>query len=122
MPHASRPVGAEGVDREQEDTGWTVGCDGAPLHVWRCPDLPTFVIGADDPQSADDTPGAANVECACRVDLTGDGIVDFDDIVVLLSQWGACKGECTADLNTDCIVNFQDLLLILGGWGPCEEV
>ena len=51
-------------------------------------------------------------------DLNGDGVVDFGDLLILLSVWGGCTdcGDCTADLNDDCAVDFGDLLVVLTNW------
>lgn len=52
-------------------------------------------------------------------DLHTDGRVDVDDLVVLLSQWGACRSaECQADLTHDGEVNSSDLQLLVDNWGP----
>ena len=64
------------------------------------------VVDADDDLRADFcTPG----------DLDGDGVVDVDDLVALLSSWGPCA-SCPADLNDDGIVGVDDLILLLMGW------
>ncbi len=51
-------------------------------------------------------------------DLNGDGIVNGDDIGLLLAGWGACppKAACDADLNGDGVVNGVDLGLLLVDW------
>lgn len=49
-------------------------------------------------------------------DVDGNGVVDFNDILVLLSFWGPCV-ECAADLDANGIVDFDDLLLVLANWG-----
>jgi hypothetical protein len=58
---------------------------------------------------------------ACPQDLTGDGIVDGADLLILLSQWGPCgdPDDCSADLNCDGVVDGADLLLLLSAWGEC---
>jgi len=48
-------------------------------------------------------------------DLNGDGLVTFEDLLILLSMWGPCAG-CPADLDDDGVVNFSDLVLILSYW------
>jgi len=53
--------------------------------------------------------------CVILGDLNGDGIVDFADLLILLSDWGPCPG-CDADLNRDGVVDFADLLILLGEW------
>jgi hypothetical protein len=49
-------------------------------------------------------------------DLTGDGVVGVQDLLVILDAWGAC-GCCAADLDGDEAVGVQDLLIILDHWG-----
>jgi hypothetical protein len=63
---------------------------------------------------------------ACAGDVApvpADGIVGFDDLLVLLFAWGPCPApcetSCPGDVNGDCTVDFSDLLLVLTGWGPC---
>ena len=52
-------------------------------------------------------------------DLTGDGVVDVSDLLVLLSAWGGCPSgsACPADLTGDGAVDVSDLLALLGNWG-----
>lgn len=54
----------------------------------------------------------------CRADFDGDASIDFDDLINLLSHWGACAG-CPQDLDQDDLVDFSDLLMVLSQWGPC---
>ncbi|MEE3002258.1 MAG: dockerin type I domain-containing protein [Planctomycetota bacterium] len=50
-------------------------------------------------------------------DLTGDGLVDVLDLLVVIADWGSCPGECSAaDLNGDGVVDVLDLLIILQEW------
>ena len=58
---------------------------------------------------------ALAIDCVILGDLNGDGIVDFADLLILLSAWGPCAG-CPADLNGDDLVDFSDLLILLGEW------
>lgn len=48
-------------------------------------------------------------------DVTGDGVVNIVDLLLLLSQWGI-DGQPTADLNQDGIVDECDLDLLLVNW------
>ncbi|MCI0366150.1 MAG: dockerin type I domain-containing protein, partial [Phycisphaerales bacterium] len=53
-------------------------------------------------------------------DLTGDGIVNIDDLLALLSDWGSCPAPstvCPADLDGDGSVNINDLLMLINNWG-----
>ena len=47
-------------------------------------------------------------------DLNGDGVVNGDDLGLLLAAWGATGGP--ADLNDDGSVNGDDLGILLGDW------
>ncbi len=49
-------------------------------------------------------------------DVNGDGIVNGQDLAVLLSAWGTSGGP--ADINADGIVNGLDLALVLSSWTP----
>jgi len=54
----------------------------------------------------------------CQGDLDGDGLVDTQDLLTLLSRWGS--GDPVADLAGSGVVDAQDLLLMLSVWGACE--
>lgn len=59
-------------------------------------------------------------ECECP-DTNGDGVIDANDILLAISQWGPCPGgDCEADVDGDGVVGVNDLLGIINGWGPCE--
>lgn len=50
-------------------------------------------------------------------DLDGDGVVTFNDLLVLLAAWGPCdNGGCPADLDGSGDVGFADLLILLANW------
>jgi hypothetical protein len=61
-------------------------------------------------------PGA--VTPTCDADFDGDGDVDFQDLLLLLLEFGPCP-LCPQDLDGDSDVDFQDLLLLLTQWGTC---
>ena len=56
-----------------------------------------------------------DLEPSVRGDVTGDGVVDFDDLLALLSVWGPCPG-CPADLDGDGNVGFTDLVFLLSNF------
>jgi predicted dienelactone hydrolase len=49
-------------------------------------------------------------------DLTGNNIVDTDDLLVVINNWG---NPGAGDLNKSGIVDTDDLLLVINGWGQC---
>lgn len=79
-------------------SGIVIGSDiEKGLFVWR--------IDLD----VDETPG----------DLTGDGTVGVDDLLILLNNWGPCgdPDDCPADITGNGVVNVDDMLILLNNWG-----
>ncbi|MHC5115133.1 MAG: hypothetical protein ACYTGP_11985, partial [Planctomycetota bacterium] len=54
----------------------------------------------------------------CVPDLSGNGAVDFADILAIIAAWGPCA-DCDEDLNGDGDVGFGDILVVIGAWGDC---
>jgi hypothetical protein len=54
----------------------------------------------------------------CQADVTGNGVVDVDDLLEVITLWGPCAG-CPADVNDDGEVNVDDLLTVISEWGAC---
>jgi len=52
-------------------------------------------------------------------DITGDGVVDVNDLLILIAYWGACTGTCDGDVNDDGTVDVDVLLIVISNWGPC---
>ncbi|MDG1261219.1 MAG: GC-type dockerin domain-anchored protein [Flavobacteriales bacterium] len=48
----------------------------------------------------------------CPGDLTDDGMMDIDDVLFFLTNFG-CTQDCELDLTGDGIVNTADLLVFL---------
>ncbi|MHC5114419.1 MAG: hypothetical protein ACYTGP_08340 [Planctomycetota bacterium] len=64
------------------------------------------------------------VECIvpCLADLSGNGMVDAADLLLLLAVWGPCAdppAECPEDLSGNGEVDFADILEVIAAWGPC---
>ena len=56
--------------------------------------------------------------CSVRVtDLNQDGLVNAQDLTLLLAAWGSCTPPCTADFNDDGEVGGEDLTRLLSDWG-----
>lgn len=47
-------------------------------------------------------------------DANGDGVVNIEDLLIVLAQWGTPGPE--GDVNHDGIVDIQDLLIVLSNW------
>jgi len=53
-------------------------------------------------------------------DVNGDGVVNVEDLLQLLTAWGPCPdppAQCPEDINGDGAVNTADLLILLANWG-----
>ena len=50
-------------------------------------------------------------------DANGDGVVDFDDLAIVLGQFGQSGAGLQGDLNGDGVVDFDDLAVVLGNFG-----
>ena len=72
--------------------------DGEPVPVW---DVALAWIMPEPPLAPED--------------VNGDGVVDFADLLLVLSAWGDCVA-CPEDIDGDGTVGFTDLLLILSAW------
>lgn len=62
----------------------------------------------------------------CVADIDGSGTVDVNDLLAVITSWGACPRpcppSCPADIapeGGDCAVNVNDLLAVITSWGPC---
>jgi hypothetical protein len=65
----------------------------------------------------------------CAADIApagGDGNVNVQDLLLVITSWGVCPGNCpphcTADIapgGGDCNVSVADLLTIITNWGAC---
>jgi len=57
-------------------------------------------------------------------DINGDGVVNSQDLALLLGSWGACPAppaSCHGDINGDGVVNAQDLAIVLANWGSTSR-
>jgi hypothetical protein len=51
-------------------------------------------------------------------DANGDGVVDTNDLLLIISGWGPCPpAPCPADVNGDGVVDTDDILLVIANWG-----
>ncbi len=61
---------------------------------------------------------------SCPGDVNGDGQVNTNDLLAVITGWGPCPASCPfnclGDVNHDCVVNTLDLLVVINGWGVCN--
>ena len=65
----------------------------------------------------------------CPGDIVPSGTVNIDDLLAVISAWGACPlpcpPRCAADIVPPgagpgvCAVNIDDLLAVISAWGAC---
>ena len=73
-----------------------------------------YEAGSNDQWSGALTFGVLTDEAPCPADLSGDGVVGFSDLSIILSNWLTSDG---GDVNGDGETNFSDLSLVLSAWG-----
>ena len=54
----------------------------------------------------------------CIWDTSGNGYVDTDDLLNVISNWGPCSG-CSSDFDGDGVVGTDDILELIAHWGSC---
>lgn len=75
-------------------------------------DLIDILLG----DAVDDNGNGVPDSCEGNGDINGDGVVNAEDLALLLGNWGPCPG-CPADLTGDGVVGPVDLAILLGNWG-----
>jgi hypothetical protein len=54
----------------------------------------------------------------CLADVTGNDVVDIDDLVLVITHWGAV-GPDPADATVNGVVDIDDLVAVITAWGNC---
>ncbi|TVQ65376.1 MAG: hypothetical protein EA379_00150 [Phycisphaerales bacterium] len=83
---------------------------------------PALYVGGDFATSAAGDARLAKWQgCApgvdCPADITNDCRVDFDDLAIVLSNFGQTGPDIPGDVNNDDAVDFEDLSIVLGAFG-----
>ena len=98
-----------GIPDECEDPTALLDCDFDGES-----DYCEIINGTSEDGNANQVPD----DCECLGDSNGDGIVNVDDLVMLILSWGDI-GPSTSDWNGDGMVDGADLSLVLAGYGGC---
>lgn len=61
------------------------------------------------------------VDDLCVGDLDGNMVVNVQDLLTLIAQWGVCdtSSDCIADFDDNGAVSVSDLLVLIAAWGDC---
>jgi hypothetical protein len=54
----------------------------------------------------------------CQEDIDGDGFVNVNDLLAVVSEWGSTNSD--ADIDGNGVVDTSDLLAVIGAWGSCD--
>ena len=73
---------------------------------------------AGDSNASDHLVFCVDFALPCDADISGDGIVNINDLLTLIANWNTSSP--LGDVNEDGIVDVSDLLIVVGNWGPCE--
>lgn len=59
----------------------------------------------------------------CPGDVNRDGVVNVDDLLIVLNNWGDCDdpNDCPADVTGTGVIDVDDLLIVLNSWGICPR-
>ncbi|MCI0365821.1 MAG: hypothetical protein L0Y44_14400 [Phycisphaerales bacterium] len=111
------------------DLSWnTIDCGGATFSTGASYELggtvgqhdaSTLTIGGEFEILGGFWPGASAAPIdPCPADISGDGIINVADLLLVIGSWGAGAGS-PADINDDGVVNVVDLLAVISAWGAC---
>lgn len=92
---------------------------------WSVPDVDSDavmikidVIDADGNRGTDLSDGVFSIDgTGLPGDVSGDGFVGVDDLLIVIADWSCFGSVCIGDVNGDLVVNVDDLLLVITYWG-----
>ena len=73
----------------------------------------------NDATSLDENDNGIPDECECLSDINGDGVLDVNDIMTIIMNWGSTNAPL-CDLNGDGVVEVNDLIILISAWGSCD--
>jgi hypothetical protein len=107
-------------------TDHPVELSSSPPRVALAPDDSIFIVASGTIAADSALGGDPNVIAfqmlppppPCVADINDDDVVDVEDMLLVLTDWGA-GGLNPSDVNLDMQVNISDLLAVIVMWGPC---
>ncbi|MCH2136757.1 MAG: alpha/beta fold hydrolase [Phycisphaerales bacterium] len=101
---------------ETQITSYTPGCSTGEVRGWDAYlSGHLFTFGAEAMDHFFDWFATHPAPDSCTADLTGDGVVAVEDLLMLLAHWGTDGGDIDGDGTSDVV----DLLAMLALWGEC---
>jgi CxxC motif-containing protein (DUF1111 family) len=121
---ADAPAAVYDVDRDgdvdlDDAAAFAEAFDGGPRDC-DADGVQDFVQIAENLSLDADQNGELDACNSCPADIDNSGSVGTDDVLLILSAWGACASGCDADVNGDLFVGVDDLLAAVSGWGECQ--
>lgn len=104
-----RDCNLDGIPDSCQSPDLAADCDGDGT-----PDACEIRFGLATDTNLDGIPD----NCQCEGDVDQNGAVNVDDLLEIFAAWGD-PNPGAADLNGDGVCNGQDLVLVLSGWGAC---
>jgi agmatine/peptidylarginine deiminase len=100
------------------------GLDNAGIYIWVVPDIATHdgklrVTAVDGSgNTGSDAGDGLFIINGTQIagDVNGDGLVNVEDILQVMGNWGACGLSCPEDLDGDGTVGVTDLLIVVANW------
>ena len=113
-------------DQFEIDTGLATDCnnngvpDDCDWVIFADCDEDGIIDGCEEDINNDWVPD----DCQCIADVSGDGMVAVEDILLLLVLWGKQidphEETLDEDLNADGIIDIADILIVILAWGECS--
>lgn len=89
------------------------------------PDACDIAAGTSLDVNVNGIPDECEVLNTCPADVSNppNGVVDIDDLVMVIINWGACPlpcpPVCPGDVTQNCVVDIDDLVALIITWGNC---
>jgi hypothetical protein len=120
-PYLGQPNSFMADENTWKSYSFTVGDFVAPTSTVRVRFSAEDISPASAVEAGIDNFSVDSFECGggtvCVADITGNNIVDVDDLLLVINNWGAKGG--VADITGNGMVDVDDLLAVINAWGNC---